>query len=85
MKMLVKVVDNPHLVRDTETNAVLNKDMDGLQAYKLRKKQSSKVIELAEKLGCEVAKNSVGLFVFAKLPSHISSSEAFIDKLLLEI
>jgi hypothetical protein len=41
--MLVKVVDNPHLVRDTETNAVLNKDMDGLQAYKLRKKQSSKV------------------------------------------
>ena len=39
MKMLVKVVDNPHLVRDTETNAVLNKDMDGLQAYKLRKKQ----------------------------------------------
>ena len=50
MKMLVKVVDNPHLVRDTETNAVLNKDMDGLQAYKLRKKQSSKVLELEKKM-----------------------------------
>ena len=47
-------------------------------------KRKNLVIQLAEKLGCEVAKNSVGLFVWAKLPSEIQSSEEFIDKVLLE-
>ena len=48
------------------------------------KKRKDLVIQLAKKLGCEVAKNSVGLFVWAKLPSDIKSSEEFIDKILLE-
>ena len=40
--------------------------------------------QLAEKLGCEVYKEGVGLFVWAKLPAGISSSEAFIDQILYE-
>jgi aspartate/methionine/tyrosine aminotransferase len=48
------------------------------------KKRKDLVIQLAEKLGCQVAENAVGLFVWAKLPSHITSSEAFIDKILIE-
>lgn len=48
------------------------------------KKRKDLVIQLAEKLGCEMAKKSVGLFVWAKLPSEIKSSEEFIDKILLE-
>jgi LL-diaminopimelate aminotransferase len=48
------------------------------------KKRKELVIQLAEKLGCEVEKKSVGLFVWAKLPSGIQSSEEFIDKILLE-
>jgi aspartate/methionine/tyrosine aminotransferase len=50
------------------------------EIYKKRKKG---VTQLAEKLGCEVAKNSVGLFVWAKLPDNILSSEAFIDEILI--
>ena len=51
---------------------------------KVYKKRKDLVIQLAEKLGCEVVKNSVGLFVWAKLPSCIKSSEIFIDKILME-
>lgn len=35
--MLLKVKDNPDLVKDSRSNAVLNNDNAGLQAYKLRK------------------------------------------------
>jgi len=40
--------------------------------------------QLAEKLGCEVYKEGVGLFVWAKLPAGISSAENFIDKILYD-
>jgi aspartate/methionine/tyrosine aminotransferase len=40
--------------------------------------------QLAEKLGCEVYKEGVGLFVWAKLPEGITSAEDFIDKILYE-
>ena len=40
--------------------------------------------QLAEKLGCKVYKEGVGLFVWAKLPKGITSAEAFIDKILYE-
>jgi LL-diaminopimelate aminotransferase len=40
--------------------------------------------KLAEKLGCEVYKEGVGLFVWAKLPEGIASAEDFIDKILYE-
>ncbi|PZX92304.1 aminotransferase [Flavobacterium aquariorum] len=40
--------------------------------------------QLAEKLGCEVYKEGVGLFVWAKLPEGIASAEDFIDKILYE-
>ena len=41
------------------------------------------IFKLAEKLNCVFDKNSVGLFVWAKLPEGILSEE-FIDKILLE-
>ena len=44
----VKVKDEPGLVRDTETNAVLSTDLKGLQAYKAQKKRMQKVDELTE-------------------------------------
>ena len=40
--------------------------------------------KLAEKLGCKVYKEGVGLFVWAKLPEGITSAEKFIDKILYE-
>ena len=38
--------------------------------------------ELAKKLNCTFDENSVGLFVWAKLPENVTSSEAFIDDIL---
>jgi len=40
--------------------------------------------QLAEKLGCKVYKEGVGLFVWAKLPKGISSAEEFIDEILYD-
>ena len=48
------------------------------------KKRRDLVFKLAEKLNCTFDKNSVGLFVWAKLPEGIPSSEEFIDTILLE-
>jgi aspartate/methionine/tyrosine aminotransferase len=46
-------------------------------------KRRNLIFQLAEKLECTFDKNSVGLFVWAKLPVGIQS-EAFIDDLLYE-
>ena len=46
-------------------------------------KRRELIFQLADKLNCTYNKDSVGLFVWAKLPEGISS-EAFIDKILLE-
>lgn len=46
-------------------------------------KRRNLVFQLAEKLDCTFDKNSVGLFVWAKLPEGILAEE-FIDKVLLE-
>ncbi len=40
--------------------------------------------KLAEKLGCKVYKEGVGLFVWAKLPDGITSAEKFIDEILYD-
>ena len=45
-------------------------------------KRRELIFQLAEKLGCTFDRNSVGLFVWAKLPNEILSSEAFIDEIL---
>jgi len=47
-------------------------------------KRRNLLFQLAEKLGCTFDRNSVGLFVWAKLPEGIKSAEAFIDKVLVE-
>jgi aspartate/methionine/tyrosine aminotransferase len=49
--------------------------------YRRRRELTEK---LAEKLGCEVYKEGVGLFVWAKLPEGIASAEKFIDEILHE-
>jgi aspartate/methionine/tyrosine aminotransferase len=46
-------------------------------------KRRNLIFQLAEKLNCTYDKNSVGLFVWAKLPEGISA-ETFIDKVLME-
>lgn len=51
------------------------------EVYKVRRVLTE---QLAEKLGCEVYKEGVGLFVWAKLPAGITSAEDFIDKILYE-
>lgn len=47
-------------------------------------KRRNLIFELAEKLHCTFDKNSVGMFVWAKLPAGIKSSEEFIDRILIE-
>lgn len=47
-------------------------------------KRRNLIFELAEKLNCTFDKNSVGLFVWAKLPDGSIAAEAFIDQLLSE-
>ncbi|WP_017496173.1 pyridoxal phosphate-dependent aminotransferase [Flavobacterium sp. WG21] len=49
--------------------------------YRRRRELTEK---LAEKLGCKVYKEGVGLFVWAKLPEGIASAEKFIDEILYE-
>ncbi|HNP32132.1 MAG TPA: aminotransferase class I/II-fold pyridoxal phosphate-dependent enzyme [Flavobacterium sp.] len=47
-------------------------------------KRRNLIFHLAEKLNCTFDKNSVGLFVWAKLPEGITSAETFIDEILLK-
>jgi aspartate/methionine/tyrosine aminotransferase len=51
---------------------------------KVYSKRRNLLFKLAEKLGCSYDKNSVGLFIWAKLPKDVISSETFIDKILIE-
>ena len=47
-------------------------------------KRRKLIWNIADKLNCSYDKNSKGLFVWAKLPNHIKSSEQYIDTLLKE-
>ena len=51
---------------------------------RIYRKRRSLVEQLATALGAEFDSNSVGLFVWAKLPKGALNSEAFVDKLLDE-
>ena len=42
------------------------------------------IFQLAKKLGCSYDEDSVGMFVWAKLPMSIASAEAFIDNILYD-
>jgi len=48
--MLYKVKDNPDLVRDSSSNAILNTNQTALEAYKTRKKQMNKIQETADRM-----------------------------------
>ncbi|UPT69496.1 MAG: aminotransferase class I/II-fold pyridoxal phosphate-dependent enzyme [Flavobacterium sp. JAD_PAG50586_2] len=47
-------------------------------------KRRNLIVKLAEKLNCTFDRNSVGLFVWAKLPDGAKSSDEFIDDILSE-
>ncbi|MFX0557440.1 pyridoxal phosphate-dependent aminotransferase [Maribacter sp. CXY002] len=50
----------------------------------LYSKRRDLMFKLANKLGCTIDINSVGMFVWAKLPTGIESAENFIDNILYE-
>lgn len=45
-----KILDNENLVRDAETNAVLNTDVSSLQRYKMRRDAEAKKEKEMEKM-----------------------------------
>lgn len=49
-KLYYKVEESPDLVRDSDSNAVLNINNTGLQAYKNRKKQFSKINNVEQRV-----------------------------------
>lgn len=65
--------------------AALKSSPDWFQKQnEIYKKRRDLVFELARKLNCTYDENSVGLFVWAKLPTGEIASEAFVDKLLYD-
>ncbi|MEW5676960.1 aminotransferase class I/II-fold pyridoxal phosphate-dependent enzyme [Flavobacterium enshiense] len=51
---------------------------------KIYEKRRKLIFELADKLSCSYDKQSVGLFVWAKIPDSEPSAEQFVDKILIE-
>ena len=65
--------------------AALNLDKSWFEDLnKVYLKRRKLIWNIADKLNCSYDKNSKGLFVWAKLPNHIKSSEQYIDSLLKE-
>jgi aspartate/methionine/tyrosine aminotransferase len=65
--------------------AALNSDKSWFDSMnEIYKKRRVLTEQLAEKLGCKVHKEGVGLFVWAKLPEGSVSAEKFIDQILQE-
>ena len=65
--------------------AALNSDQSWFDSMnEIYKRRRVLTEQLAEKLGCTVYKEGVGLFVWAKLPGGVNSSEEFIDSILYE-
>ena len=63
--------------------AALNLDKSWFEDLnKVYLKRRKLIWNIADKLNCSYDKNSKGLFVWAKLPNHIKSSEQYIDTLL---
>ncbi|WP_306354001.1 pyridoxal phosphate-dependent aminotransferase [Flavobacterium sp. '19STA2R22 D10 B1'] len=54
------------------------------QLNKVYAKRRDLIYNLADKLKCTYDKNTVGLFVWAKLPEGITSAEEFVDQVLYE-
>lgn len=51
---------------------------------RIYKRRRDLIFKLADKLNCSYDKNAVGMFVWAKLPEGVDSSEKFIDDILNE-
>ena len=48
--MYMKVEDSTDLVRDSETNAILNVNTNALSAYKARKRQFNKIDNMEDRI-----------------------------------
>jgi LL-diaminopimelate aminotransferase len=55
-----------------------------VERNEIYKKRRQHIWEIFDLLGFTYAKDQVGLFVWAKAPSHIKSVEEYIDKILVE-
>ena len=65
--------------------AALNLDKSWFEDLnKVYLKRRKLIWNIADKLNCSYDKNSKGLFVWAKLPNHVKSSDQYIDTLLKE-
>ncbi len=51
---------------------------------KIYERRRKLVFELADKLECIYDKNAVGMFVWAKLPSHLTDAESFVNEVLYD-
>ena len=66
--------------------AALNADVSWFEGLNTIYRKRRKLVEkLATKLGAEFDPNSVGLFVWAKIPDSLESSDILIDELGKEI
>lgn len=54
------------------------------QQNSIYRRRRDLVFQLADKLGCIYDENPVGMFVWARLPDGITSSEGYVDRLLYE-
>jgi aspartate/methionine/tyrosine aminotransferase len=63
----------------------LNLDVNWFKSQnEIYSKRRNLLYQLVEKLGCSHNKNGVGLFIWARLPQNVISSEEFIDTILIE-
>jgi hypothetical protein len=44
----IPILDNPHLVRDKKSNAVLNTNVEGLKAYRKQRDERLKINKMVE-------------------------------------
>jgi aspartate/methionine/tyrosine aminotransferase len=65
--------------------AALNSGADWFKAQNsIYRKRRGLVFKIADKIGCSYDRNSVGMFVWAKLPASIPNAETFVDELLYD-
>lgn len=70
-----------------QKGAIAALELDSLwfsEQNKIYNNRRNLVFKLAKTLGCTFDKHSVGLFVWAKLPKSITSSEKYIDEILYD-
>ena len=68
--MRQKVEDNPDLVRDTNTNALLNTSLSSLENYKKRKRRQKEIDRALEEINSMI---EIGIIGFGSLGKQIKT------------